>query len=282
MAKLALKQKQEQRVGTRTTEKKEDGFSRARTLLRSIGESTYDFDVCLAKLYEREEWKPKYETFEESCQPELGLGYRNALNHLQAGQTILKFGITKEQCAQLSWTNFVEISSLFKPDMKKTEIDSLMKKAGKMTHDEVQKFKKDVKHTMAGGTPQTRVKMTFVFLDEQAQVVQEALNMAKELMGLDHDDLALEYALVEWMGNHDPDKVHEIKSQLKGEVEEDEETEEEAEDEAEEEAEAPSKTKKKAAAKPAAKKASKKKAKDEDEDEGEDDEEAEDDDDLGI
>ena len=82
------------------------------------------------------------------------------------------------------------------------------------------KFKKEVKHAMTGGTPQTKVKMTFTFLDEQAQVVQEALNMAKELMGLDYDDLALEYVLVEWMGNHDPSKANKIKAKLKGEIEE--------------------------------------------------------------
>jgi len=121
--------------------------------------------------------------------------------------------------------------------------------------------------------------MTFTFLDEQAEVVRTALNRAKELMGLEFDDLALEYALTEWLNSHTekPAEIAKLKKGLKGEVDE-------VEDEAEEEEAPAKKGKKKAAPKAKAKTAAKGKKKvevDEDEDlDDDDDDEDEDADDV--
>lgn len=269
------------KAGRRTETAPSDNFKKAKDFLAAIGENTFDFSVVVAKIYHGEEFKGKYEDFAACAQAEWGMGYRTAMNHVTVGDTVIKYEISKERAAGIGWTNFMEISSLFTPEMKKGEIDGMIKKAGKMTHDEVVRFKQETRKGRVGGEVQQRVKMTFQFLNEQADVILEGLKMAKELMGVEHDDTALEYIIVDWMNSHDPENVEDIKGQLKGEVEP--EAEPEVPEEKPSRKTRADKGAAKKTAKPKAKKATKKgkKVADDDDDAGDDDD-GDDDDDLGL
>lgn len=235
MAKTAVETKTKQATRPRTKEAApDDNFRKAKGCLETIGESWYIFDQTVADIYDSGEYKAKYgedAKFGDVAKEEWGMAYRTAMNHVQVGQTIKKYALTKEQLAAfgIGWTNFMEVSSTFTPDMTKAQVEARIKKAAKMTHDEVVKFKQEIKHGVDGGHPTTLVTMIFKLKNEAGKVVQEALAMAKELMDVPFDDAALEYMCLDWMQEHDPDKVDKIKKQLKSDLSEDDETEEPAE-----------------------------------------------------
>jgi hypothetical protein len=229
MSKTAVATQAKAAVRQRTKEAPpEDNFERAKKCLETIGESWYEFDQRVADIYDNEEYKAKYgedAKWDAVAKSEWGMAYRTAMTHVQVGQTIKKFGLSKEalHAFGISWTNFYEVSTTFTPDMTRAQIESRIKKAAKMTHDEVVKFRQEIKTGVEGGHPVTLVTMTFKLKNEAGKVVQEALAMAKELMDVPFDDAALEYMCLDWMQEHDPDKVDKIKKQLKSDLSEEEE-----------------------------------------------------------
>lgn len=233
MAKTKVETKTKQASRQRTTEKRpDDNFKKAKDCLEVIGQSWWEFDTAVAEIYDSEEYKVKYgddAKWDQVAKDEWGMNYRTAMNHVTVGQAIKKFGLSKEALAAfgISWTNFMEVSSTLTPEMTRAQIESRMKKAAKMTHAEVVKFKQEIKHGVEGGSPVKLATLIFKLKNEAADVVTEALKRAKELMDVPYDDAALEYMCLDWMQEHDPDKVDEIKAQLKSDVAE-EESEEEA------------------------------------------------------
>lgn len=225
MSKTAVKTEARQAVRPRTKEAvPDDNFKKAKDCLETIGQNWWIFDQTVAEIYDSEQYKDKYEKFDACAKAEWGMAYRTAMTHVQVGQTISKFGLSKEALSSfgISWTNFYEVSTTFTPDMTRAQIESRIKKAAKMTHDEVVKFRQEIKHGVEGGHPTTLVTMIFKLKNEAGKVVQEALAMAKELMDVPFDDAALEYMCLDWMQEHDPEKVDKIKKQLKSDLSEEE------------------------------------------------------------
>ena len=197
--KTATKTTTKAKARTRTTAKRPDNFKEAKRCIETIKESWFDFSVIVADIYVNNTFEAKgYESFGDCAKAEWGLEYRSAMNRVNAGIAIKEHGITKKMAKATGWTNFMEAASLFEPGMKKREVEGIIKKVGKMTHDEVQRFKAETRQHRVGGEVQKRVKMTFTFLNEQADAVQAVLNRGKEQFGLEDDDLVLEYILTDW------------------------------------------------------------------------------------
>jgi len=245
MAKVAVETKTKAVIKQKTHEAPPaDNFGRAKHCLETIGQSWYSFDQIVADIYDSNEWQEKYGAeakFADVAKAEWGMAYRTAMNHVQVGQAIKKFGLSKEALAGfgIGWTNFMEISATLNPEMTRAQIESRIKKAAKMTHDEVVKFKQEIVHGVEGGHPVKLATLIFHLKNEAADVVAECMKTAKELMGVEYDDAALEYVCFDWLNEHDPDKVDEIKAQLKSDLSE--ETGEEPEVAAEPKAKAPRK-----------------------------------------
>lgn len=199
VTKTATKTAAKSKARTRTTAKRPDSFKEAKRCIDTIKESWFDFSVIVAEIYESDAYEKKgYESFADCAKAEWGLEYRSAMNRVNAGLAIKEHGITKKMAKDTGWTNFMEVTSLFEPGMKKREIEGYIKKAGKMTHDEIQRFKQEVRHKRVGGEVQRRVKMIFQFLNEQADAVQAILDRGREQFGLTDDDIVLEYILTDW------------------------------------------------------------------------------------
>lgn len=291
MAKVATKTvvKAKPVLKTRTKEAPVDDRKEAKRLIEVIQESWFDFSQVVSRVYHENKWQEwGYKDFEACCKGEWNREYRDMMNRVKAGDAIQKFGITKAQAKQCGWTNFMEMASVFDPEMKPAEIDRLIKKAGKMTHDELQRFKKELRTGKSGGETTTRVTMSFRFLDEQAALVQTVLETAKEVYDTPNEDTALENLMVDWMASHTEDEKQvaklkkEVAKRLAAEQKEIA-AEAKAKEEGEEEDEEEAKPKRKERAdKGKAKVAAKKKAKadedDEEEEEDEDEEEVEDED----
>lgn len=266
MAKTAVATTKKAVTKPKTKEEPNDSFKKAKKCLEAIGENWYSFDIAVADIYTNEKFSPQYEKFAECAKQEWGMSYSTAMNHVKAGMAITKHGLSHEALKSfgISWTNFMEISSTLDPEMTKTQVESRVKKAAKMTHDEVVKFKQTIMHGTEGGHPVTVGILTFKLKNEALKVVQSGLKDAKELMGVEYDDAALEYIVVDWMNMHDPANVDTIKKQLKSDIDDEGGTEE---------AEPKAKPKRKERADKAKKKA-------EEEEEEEDEDVKEEDDDL--
>jgi hypothetical protein len=203
MAKTKTVTKTAPKPKTRTKKPGGDKVAAIKKLVDQISETWFDVAILMDECWEADTHVDKgYDSFADMALKEWGMAYKTAMNRRTAGMTIRKHGLKKTDLRKnIGMTNFIEISSLFEDDMSKREVTSLINKAGKMSHSEVQRFKKTTRQKKVGGETQKRVEMVFGFLDEQADQVVEIIEFAKEQFGLEDDDLALEYALVDWRQN---------------------------------------------------------------------------------
>jgi hypothetical protein len=119
---------------------------------------------------------------------------------------------------EMGWAKFHAITTAFHEDMKKSEVNTLLKAAQKKSLAELKEFVKEVKTERVGGEVQKRTTLKYTLLNEMAEVVQSGIDMAKEIMGVDDDGLALEYVFAEWGANHNPKLKDKIMANLHGEA----------------------------------------------------------------
>ena len=167
-----------------------------KTLLRNIDDSRYDLYIKLHQVKDKEQFVQwGYESFKEYAEAELNLEYRIALWYAQMGETITKFNIPKDVILNVSWTKFKEISLL---DDKK-EINRLLKKAPSMTFQEIKETVRQLRKNIAPKKEINLTKITFSLIEDQYEVVREALERAKAIVGTDSTGAALEYICQEFL-----------------------------------------------------------------------------------
>jgi len=170
-------------------------------LIRSIDDSRYDLYLKLHEVKSKEQFVQwGYETFKDYAESELNLEYRIALWYAQMGETIAKYNIPKDVILSVSWTKFKEISLL---DDKK-EIDRLLKKAPNMTFNEVKETVKQLRKNLAPKKEVTITKLTFSLIEDQYEIVKQAIDKAKEAVGTDSTGAALEYICQEFLLADEP------------------------------------------------------------------------------
>lgn len=262
-----------------------DRRDRMQGYVRAHQEIWFDFAVDASLCYHEEQWaewahpetNEPYANFGQCAEAEWGISYKVAMMRVAMGDAIREHGLTKEMVGtEMGWAKFHAITSAFHEDIKKGEVNTLLKKAQKLSLADLKEFVKEVKTERIGGEVQKRTTLKYTLLNEMAEVVQNAINLAKEIMGIDDDGLALEYVMAEWQANHNPKLKEKIMGMLHGEAVETDDEEEEAPKAARKKSAATKKKEKVVATKEKASKA--KAAVVEDEDEFEDDDEEADED----
>jgi len=170
----------------------EDHREALKTCLANISENWANFSIIASEVYRSEEFKSwGYESFQDFVQAELGLKYRSAMYRVQVGDSLIQHNLQPEDLAQIGWTKFEKVSSMISKDMKRKDIQALLKKAKGMTVRELADFVE----TKTQDTKVTRTKTTLSFrlTNEQADVVNEALKKGMEMAATDNQSVGLEY-----------------------------------------------------------------------------------------
>ena len=170
----------------------EDHREALKACLNNISENWANFSIIASEVYRTEEFKSwGYESFQDFVQAELGLKYRSAMYRVQIGDTMIQHNLQPEDLGQIGWTKFERITPLLNKDMKRKDVQALLKKAKGMTVREIADFVE----TKSQDTKVVRTKttMSFRFTNEQADVVNEALKKGMEMSATDNQSVGLEY-----------------------------------------------------------------------------------------
>jgi len=172
-----------------------------KTLARNIDESRYDLYLKLYEVKEKEQYASwGYENYKDYVEEELSLEYRIALWYARMGEIITKYNIPKDVILNVSWTKFKEISLLD----NKEEIEKLLKKAPNMTFQEIKDVVKQLRKNIAPKKEINITKITFNLIEDQYDVVKQAIEKAKQTVGTDSNGAALEYICQEFLMADEP------------------------------------------------------------------------------
>lgn len=192
MAKKKVKTKNRTKVDLR---------QQAKDLLRQIDEAWYDFSVVAYQIHKEQkflEWG--YSSAREYCEEELGIDYRTWMYRVKMGEAIERYGLQKENILDLGWAKFKEIASLtIKFDLEEDEVEELVEKSKDMSSREVANFIRQVRNEYADKPAITKVTLKFRLINEAAEIVEQALEKAKEMIDTDDDAKALEYICADWL-----------------------------------------------------------------------------------
>ena len=212
-AKVQTKTKSKQAVTTQPAKPDKGVRQELQDLVNIVEKSWFDISILLSEVYYSEIYKSwGFDKFGDYALADLGMDYRVSMWRVQVGKSIKELGLTREEIEKLGWTKFKEISYLLNKDMSKDQIHKLLKQAEKLSHADLQEFVKEEK--LERQTTHRKVKMNFNFIDEQAQVIEAALEQAKALFNTESPDIALECICVDWMANHDSAKADEVLSKI--------------------------------------------------------------------
>lgn len=186
-------------------------------LANEIKEKYYELsllltDVYHSKIYEAWGFKNIKEYFEE----ELGISYRSGMYHVQMGDMIKKFNLTKEAIRGLGWSKFKEISKLT-DKVAPEEVIEVIEQSKTLPVKEVENLVK--KKTEA--KTEERTILSFTLLKEQAEVVEKAIAIASELLNIpvgENRGRCLEYICLEFQASYNPELTEVIKKLMTPEV----------------------------------------------------------------
>jgi len=207
---------------TKTQMPKPDNTEKLKALLRKESETWYEIAMTAYEIYSSQEWKAKgYESCKEYVQVELapaGLSYEMFMYRVKMGQAIDTYAIKKEELVGIGWTKFKEVASLLLTENFPVEnLQTTLDTAKQMTREELQDYvrKEKVKHAK-GEEIEKILTLKFKLLDEQAEIVKEALHIAQELSLSDNLNVALTYICSDFVMNHatDSDIVEALRSEV--------------------------------------------------------------------
>jgi len=207
---------------TKTQAPKPDNTEKLKSLLRKESETWYDIATVAYEIYSSQEWKAKgYESCKDYVKAELapaGLSYEMFMYRVKMGQAIDTYAIAKEELIGIGWTKFKEVASLlltenFPVDSLQATLDT----AKQLSREELQDYvrKEKVKHAK-GEEIEKILTIKFKLLDEQAEIVKEALHIAQELALSDNLNVALTYICSDFVMNHatDNDIIEALRSEV--------------------------------------------------------------------
>lgn len=212
--------KTEMKTKTKTITKKEDLTRQFRELLRVEAETWYELAIVAKKLYHEEEWrKLGYENPKSYVEKEFEnkISYEIFLHRVKMGEAIEKFHIKRDEVVHLGWTKFKEIALLgLSTDIEGKELREVIKEAEGKSFRDVQDFVRKERLKYEKREVQRKVKLTFQLIDEQDNIIKEALDVAMTLLNSDNVSEGLTYICSEWLTHHveDSEIVKRIKDVL--------------------------------------------------------------------
>lgn len=148
-----------------------------------------EFSLVAAEVYETEEYKNwGFLKAEEFAKSDLGMEYRTFMNRVHIGRVITQLGISSDTITKIGASKFKEIALLMGEDTTQAQINKLIDKAEKSSFRELQDYVKKARIEHQGGESIKRTTLVFKFRDDQAEIVNTALEEAISKFVLDVND----------------------------------------------------------------------------------------------
>jgi len=162
-------------------------------LLNDIDSSWYDLSLELYYIYQHKifiHWG--FESFRDYVELELEIEYRIAMYRVKMAKAIEQYNIQKEKVIDIGWTKFKELLPYLSNNQQKNE--KLFKLAKELTVKELQAKLKKSKNKK-----QEAIKLVFQFNQDQYELIDEALELGKEIFGIEDKNRILEAIISEWV-----------------------------------------------------------------------------------
>jgi len=173
----------------------------AKDLLDSVDKTYFYFGGVMAKIQENGWFEEAgHETFKDFVTVEMGIKYRKVMYFIELYNFLTTAHIPYEKVKGLGWTKLKEIA----PVMNEDNVDALVQKALGMNTlqliDEVKLIKQGEVKADAKETSSNPIKSkVFKLHTDQREIVDEAIDKAKEAIGTEHDAVALEKICLEYL-----------------------------------------------------------------------------------
>jgi hypothetical protein len=156
-----------------------------------------DFAQLLSEAYHKEfhlQWG--YETWEEYCNSELDVHYRKAMYYVDIWDKVKQLELPKKDVVKLGWTKMKDLAAVITEENAK----EWMKKAKKMTSRELTEAVKKVRRKDTTGVDlPTMTTWSLKMTEAEVNVITEATETAKKMVGNDNTVTALELICQDWM-----------------------------------------------------------------------------------
>jgi hypothetical protein len=188
---------------------KRDITKELKDAVKREAEGWVDFSTLAHEAYYSEEWRQKgYENPKDYVEKELDgrVSYEIFMHRVKMGEVIKKYGLRKDEIIGLGWSKFKDIATLalYDENMSVDTLKGIIEEAHHRTCREVQDFVRREKTKVEGGSVSKTAHLKFKLIDEQDNVVKEALAIACELAETDNLNVALVYMATEFITNHAP------------------------------------------------------------------------------
>lgn len=211
MAKTVTKTKAKAKATTKTTTKKpKDLTKRLHAVIKQEAETWVEFAQVAYEIYNTEHWRKKgFSNLKEYVAKETDgkVSYEIFMHRVKMGEVVRKYKLKKEQIINLGWTKFKEIATLALSDenMSAKELLDFIKEAKDLSFRDLQAFVRQQRIKKLNGEEQKIVTIKFRLLDEQDNVVKEALDAAMSLSETDNPSIGLTYMATEFLIHHSED-----------------------------------------------------------------------------
>jgi hypothetical protein len=149
-----------------------------------------------------------YKNMEEYVQKELAQNYRNMRHKIAVGRTLVKCNITLEQIEGINeWTKFKAIRPLLEADdLPQERLNELLTLARTKSTRELEEYTEQKRVEYLGGRPVRHSVIKMNFKDEQRETFFRVTGKVMRERELPSIDLAVEYIMLEWELNNNPDE----------------------------------------------------------------------------
>jgi len=179
----------------------QDALEAAEALAAKAEETYFTLGGVLAHIYYGDIYKRAgfdgKRGFEEYVEQRLNINYRKAMYLIDIYTTFRRLGVDEKRLTQIGWSKAKELTKVATKD----NFAELVEIADKKSRSELQEYIRSelVNPSDETGERVRRTTMKFVLFADQAESVTRAINLAKERVGSDNENQALEYIAIEWL-----------------------------------------------------------------------------------
>jgi hypothetical protein len=179
----------------------QDALEAAEALAVKAEETYFTLGGVLAHIYYGDIYKRAgfngKRGFEEYVEQRLNINYRKAMYLIDIYTTFRRLGVDEKRLSQIGWSKAKELTK----HATKENFEELVEIADTKSRAELQEYIRSelVNPSNETGERVRRTTMKFVLFADQAESVTRAINLAKERVGSDNENQALEYIAIEWL-----------------------------------------------------------------------------------